>query len=199
MDIPIFALQVIGILIWIGVMMGALLLVSKFFHSIFNRSTHGRKCWSVWPQGTGHGRSPFWLEVHCLLHGGPVPPFTWNNSTSLALNLFILIWTTPTGLNVTIAIPLFICSVGPGNQFMLLDPDVFFAPFFVVSSSNFSCPLLFCIYSFSFPCHLKMAWKPRCPDTPKDKKKRPKPPSSGDRGGSTHANEKIGHFKADVM
>ena len=60
---------------------------------------------------------------------GPCPPFTWNNSTSLALNLFILIWTTPPGLNVTIAIPLFIFSVGPGNQFMLLDPDVFFAPF----------------------------------------------------------------------
>ena len=34
MDIPIFALQVIGILIWIGVMMPALLLVSKFFHLI---------------------------------------------------------------------------------------------------------------------------------------------------------------------
>ena len=33
------------------------------------------------------------------------------------------------GLNVTFAIPLFICSVGPGNQFLLLDPDIFFAPF----------------------------------------------------------------------
>ena len=129
----------------------------------------------------------------------PCPPFTWNNSTSLALNLFILIWTTTPGFNVTIAIPLFICSVGPGNQFMLLDPDVFFAPFFVVGSSNFSCPLLFCIYSFSFPCHLKMAWKPRCPDTPKEKKKKPKLPSSGDRGGSTHANQKIGLFQVDVM
>ena len=31
-----------------------------------------------------------------------------------ALNLFILIWTTPPGLNVTSAIPPFICSVGPG-------------------------------------------------------------------------------------
>ena len=44
-----------------------------------------------------------------------------------------------------------------------------------------------------------MAWKPQCPDTPKDQKKKPKPPSLGDRGGSTHANEKIGCFKADVM
>ena len=94
----------------------------------------------------------------------PCPPFTWNNSISLALNLCILTWTTPPGLNVTSAIPPFICSVGPGNQFMLLDPDVFFAPFFVVGSSNFnnfSSPLLICrsIYSFSFPCRLKMAQK----------------------------------------
>ena len=129
----------------------------------------------------------------------PFSPFIWNNNTSLALNLFILIWTTHPGLNVTFAIPLFICSVGPVNQFMLLDPDIFFAPFFVVGSSNFSCPLLFCIYSLLFPCRLKMVWKPRCPDTPKDKKKKPKPPSSGDRGGSTHANQRIGLFQADVM
>ena len=133
----------------------------------------------------------------------PCPPFTWNNSISLALNLFILILTTPPGLNVTSTIPPFICSVGPGNQFMLLDPDIFFAPFFVVGSSNFSnfsnfsSPLLICrsIYSFSFPCHLKMAWKPLCPDTPKDKKKKPKLPSSVDRGGSTHVKQKIGLFK----
>ena len=57
----------------------------------------------------------------------PYPPFIWNNSTFLGLNMFILIWTTPHGLNVTSAIPPFIYSVGPGNQFMLLDPDVFFA------------------------------------------------------------------------
>ena len=95
----------------------------------------------------------------------------------------------------------FICSVGPGNQFMLLDPDIFFAPFFVVGSSNFSSPLLIyrSIYSFSFPCRLKMACKPCCPDTPKDKKKKPKPPSSGDRGRITHAKQKIGLFQAEVM
>ena len=129
----------------------------------------------------------------------PCSPFTRNSSTSLALNLFILIRTTPPGLNVTITIPLFICSVGPGNRIMFLDPLVFFAPFFVVGSSNFSCPLLFFIYSFSFPCRLKMARKPRCPDTPKDKKKKPKHPSSGNHGCSTHVNQKVGHFKADVM
>ena len=39
----------------------------------------------------------------------------------------------------------FICSVGLGNQFMLLDPDVFFVPSFVVSSFRYPCPS---------PCHL---------------------------------------------
>ena len=72
----------------------------------------------------------------------PYPPFIWNNSTSLGLILCILTWTTPHGLNVTSAIPPFIYSVGPGNQFMLLDPDVFFAPSSVVDSSNFSYPPL---------------------------------------------------------
>ena len=37
-------------------------------------------------------------------------PFTWNNSISLGLNLFILTLITPPGLNVTSAIPPFICS-----------------------------------------------------------------------------------------
>ena len=69
--------------------------------------------------------------------------------------------------------------------------------FCVVGSSNFSCRL--CIYLFSFPCHLKMAQKPRCPDTLKDKKKKPKPPSSGNHGGSTHKKQKIRLFQAEVM
>ena len=60
----------------------------------------------------------------------PFSPFIWNSNTSLGLNLFILIWTIPLGLNVTSAIPPFIYSVGPGNHFMLLDPDIFFALFF---------------------------------------------------------------------
>ena len=76
----------------------------------------------------------------------PFPLFIWNSNTSLGLNLFILIWTTPLGLNVTSDIPPFIYSVGPGNHFMLLDPDVFFALFFVAGNfrSDFSChPFLF--------------------------------------------------------
>ena len=59
----------------------------------------------------------------------PSPPFTLNNSISLGLNLFILIWIIPPGLNVTNATPPFIYSVGPGNQFMLSDPNIFFLLF----------------------------------------------------------------------
>ena len=75
----------------------------------------------------------------------PFPLFIWNSNTSLGLNLFILIWTTPLGLNVTSAIPPFIYSVGPGNHFMLLDPDVFFALFCCRNfRSDFSChPFMF--------------------------------------------------------
>ena len=79
----------------------------------------------------------------------PFPPFIWNSNTSLGLNLFILIWTIPLGLNVTSAIPPFIYSVGPGNQFMLLDPDVFFAPSSVVDSSNYHpLPVSFDLFVF---------------------------------------------------
>ena len=120
----------------------------------------------------------------------PFHPFIWNSNTSLGLNLFILIWTIPLGLNVTSATPPFIYSVGPGNQFMLLDPDVFFAPSSVVDSFNLSSPLLIFIYSFL--CRLKMARKKKCPD---DKPQKPK----GDRGGSSHYKQTIGNFKAETM
>ena len=85
-----------------------------------------------------------WRCIVCCMVA--LPPFIWNSNTSLGLNLFILIWTTPLGLNVTSAIPPFIYSVGPGNHFMLLDPDIFFALFFVEGNfrSDFSChPFLF--------------------------------------------------------
>ena len=124
----------------------------------------------------------------------PCPPFTWNNSISLGLNLFILTLITPLGLNVTSAIPPFIYSVGPGNQFMLLDPDVFCAPSFVVGSFRYPCPSpcrLILIHLFS--CCLKMACKGRCPDTPKGMKQ------PGDQGGTTHQDKNISLFKAEVM
>ena len=121
----------------------------------------------------------------------PFPHFIWNSNTSLGLNLFILIWTIPLGLNVTSATPPFIYSVGPGNQFMLLDPDVFFAPFSVVDSSNLSSPLLISIYSF--PYRLKMARNKKCPDD-----KKPQKPK-GDCGGSSHYKQTIGNLKAETM
>ena len=110
------------------------------------------------------GHSP-WKKF--ILTGGalcaawwPCPPFTWNNSISLGLNLFILTLITPPGLNVTSAIPPFICSVGPGNQFMLLDPNVFFAPSFVVGSFRYPYPSLCHLILINlFSCHLKMARK----------------------------------------
>ena len=84
------------------------------------------------------------------------PTFTWNNSISLGLNLFILTLITPPGLNVTSAIPPFICSVGSGNQFMLLDPDIFFVPSFVVGS--FRCP-------YPSLCHHVVWCLSECSDT----------------------------------
>ena len=101
----------------------------------------------------------------------PCSPFTWNNSIFLGLNLFILTLITPPGLNVTSALPPFIYSMGPGNQFMLLDPDVFCAPSFVVGSFRHPCPSpdhLILIDLFS--CRLKMAHKMRCADTLKGMK-----------------------------
>ena len=149
--------------------------------------TPGHKQWKKFTL-TGDALSVAWW---------PCPPFTWNNSVSLGLNLFILIWITPPGLNVTNAIPPFIYSVGPGNQFMLSDPNVFFVLFFVVDSFRSPC-CLFCSYSPPFPmslvfqipslplpCHLcfvyvsqsfdfKMGHKQICPDSDKKKKKSPK-------------------------
>ena len=111
-----------------------------------------------------------WRCIVCCMVA--LSPFTWNNSISLGLNLFILTLITPPGLNVTSAIPPFICSVGPGNQFMLLDPHVFFVPSFVVGSFRYPYPSL-CrlIFIDLFSCRLKMARKANCPDTPKGLKK----------------------------
>ena len=44
-----------------------------------------------------------------------------------------------------------------------------------------------------------MSLEPRCPKTPKDRKKKPKPHSLGDCGGSTYAKQKIGLFQAEIM
>ena len=101
--------------------------------------TPGHKQWKKFTL-TGVALSAAWW---------PCPPFIWNN-ISLALNLCILIWITPPGLNVTNAIPPFIYSVGPGNLFKLSDPNIFFVLFFVVDS-------------FRSPCHLCCSYCPQVP------------------------------------
>ena len=77
----------------------------------------------------------------------PCPPFTWNNSISLALILCILTWTTPHGLNVISAIRPFIYCVQLGNLFKLSDPNIFFAHSFVVGSFRYP-------FYFLDLCHL---------------------------------------------
>ena len=107
----------------------------------------------------------------------PFPPFTLNNSISLALILCILTWTTPHGLNVTNAIPPFIYSVEPGNLFKLSDPNIFFVHSFVVSNFRYPLPLSSCrlIYiSILFPQFFKMGRRPLCPDDKLAKKKKGK-------------------------
>ena len=56
----------------------------------------------------------------------------------------------------------FIYSVGPGNQFMLSDPNVFFVLFFVVDSFRSPCRLCFS-YSSPFPMSLVFQIPPPFP------------------------------------
>ena len=137
----------------------------------------------------------------------PCPPFTWNNSISLALILCILTWTTPHGLNVISAIPPFIYSVQPGNLFKLSDPNIFFAHSFVLGSFRYPfyfldlCRLFLVFLVQSF----KMARRKRCPDGGEKRKKKmddDKNKRHGEgsgRGRLNHAGNKIGKFKADTM
>ena len=91
-----------------------------------------------------------------MLHGGPVPPSP--GATAGTETVYFDIDN----------IPPFICSVGPGNQFMLLDPDIFLVPSFVVGSFRYQYPSLCClIFIDLFSCRLKMDCKVKCPDTPK--------------------------------
>ena len=64
----------------------------------------------------------------------PCPPFTWNNSISLALNLCILTWTTPHGLNVISATPHSTYNVVPWNHWPLSRTSTSFALFSAAES-----------------------------------------------------------------
>ena len=180
MDLRVLLLQIIGLFIWTGIMVPALILVSKIFLFYFifsNLMADNADPTQFDPRAQAMEEVHFnWRCIVCC------PPFTWSNSISLALNLFILTLIALHGLNVTSAIPPFICSVGPGNQFILLDPDVFFVPSFVVGSFRYPYPSLchlILIDLFScrlilidlFSCRLKMARKAKCPDTPKGTKR----------------------------
>ena len=129
----------------------------------------------------------------------PCPPFTWNNSISLALNLCILTWTTPHGLNVISATPHSTYNVVPGSHWPLSGTSASFALFSAAESFRSTCRPMSLDYPLPGPpswiilasvetlsentCSrftsvllvLKMARKRLCPDgsngTPAKKKK----------------------------
>ena len=69
----------------------------------------------------------------------PCPPFTWNNSISLALNLCILTWTTPHGLNVISATPHSTYNVVPWSHWPLPGTSASFALFSAAESFRSTC------------------------------------------------------------
>ena len=89
-----------------------------------------------------------------MLHGGPVPPFTWNNSISLALNLCTLTWTTPHGLNVISATPHSTYNVVPGSHWPLSGTSASFALFSAAESFRSTCRPL----SLDYPLPSPPSW-----------------------------------------
>ena len=82
----------------------------------------------------------------------PCPPFYWNNSISLALNLCILTWTTPHGLNVISVTPLSTYNVVPGSHSSLSGTNTSFALFSATESFNrFTCRPMSLDYPLSGP------------------------------------------------
>ena len=119
-------------------------------------------------------------------------PFTWNNSISLALNLCILTWTTPHGLNEISATPHSTYNVVPGSHWPLSGTSASFALFSATESFRSRpmspmSPSWIILTSVETPFEntcsrftsvslvLKMARKQLCPDgsngTPAKKKK----------------------------
>ena len=127
----------------------------------------------------------------------PCPPFTWNNSISLALNLCILTWTTTHGLNVISATPhstmWYLGVIGPCQEkalrlhfFLLqsfkgtcrpisLDYPLPSPPSWIILASLETPSENTCSRFTSVLLVLKMAWKQLCPDgsnVPQPKRKR---------------------------
>ena len=80
----------------------------------------------------------------------PCLPFTWNNSISLALNLCILTWTTPHGLNVISATPHSTYNVVPGSHWPLSGTSASSALFSAAENFRSTCrPMLL---DYPSPC-----------------------------------------------
>ena len=149
----------------------------------------------------------------------PCPPFTWNNSISLALNLCILTWTTPHGLNVISAIPHSTYNVVPGSHWPLSGTSTSSALFSAAENFRSTCrpmsldyplpcpPSLIVLASLKTPSEntcsrftsvslvLKMARKQLCPDngTPAKKQKK-QPRSSAKKTPTTAKSSDTGHY-----
>ena len=139
-----------------------------------------------------------WRCIVCCMVA--LSPFTWNNSISLALNLCILTWTTPHGLNVISATPHSTYNVVPGSHWPLSGTSASSALFSAAENFRSTCrpmsldypspcpPSSIVLASLETPSEntcsrftsvslvLKMAWKRLCPDysngTPAKKQKK---------------------------
>ena len=167
MDILLLLLQLIGIAIWLAVLAPALILVSKFLFFFSNANNGGQYD----PRAQAMEEVHFdWRCIVCCMVA--LSPLHLEQQHLPGTESVYFDLDNTLGLNVISVIPPFIYSVGPGNHFMLLDPDVFFALFFVAGNfrSDFSChPFLFHLICLFF---LKMGRRPLCPDGEKKKKKK---------------------------
>ena len=158
-----------------------------------------------------------WRCIVCCMVA--LSPFTWNNSISLALNLCILTWTTPHGLNVISATPHSTYNVVPGSHWPLSGTSASSALFSAAENFRSTCrpmsldypspcpPSLIVLASLETPSEntcsrftsvslvLKMARKRLCPDDRTPAKKQNKQPRSSAKKTPTMAkSSNKGHY-----
>ena len=149
----------------------------------------------------------------------PCSPFTCNNSISLELNLCILTWTTPHGLNVISATPHSTYNVVLGSHWPLSGTSASSALFSAAENFRSTCrpmsldypspcpPSLIIVASLQTPSEntcsrftsvslvLKMAQKRLCPDNGNTAKKPKKQPgSSAKKTPTTAKSSGTGHY-----
>ena len=124
MDILLLLLQLIGIAIWLAILAPALILVSKFLFFLVMANNGGQ--YDPKAQAMEEVHFDWRCIVCCMVALSPL--HLEQQHLPGAESVYFDLDNTP-WVNVTSAIPPFIYSVGPGNHFMLLDPDVFFALF----------------------------------------------------------------------